>query len=449
MLAQQADLQGPRGVRVADREREVRHAAEHHALVRRAVGQPHHLAVDDEIEAGERQQPQPGRGDDDVGRQLAPGGQAHTTRREPVDAVGDDIGAALADDPEEVAVGHGAQPLVPRVVRRVEVGVDVETVRQLGDGKPPDDAPGRLRVTPTEPPNPLLPSDIHAASEGVPAAWSEHADQRVGEGVASRHRQHVARGALQHRHLGALGERGHQRDRRRAAADDDDAPADVVEVVRPALRVHERSREVVLSLEARREALLVVVVAGRAEDPPGGQALPLAGAGALDLQGPPGVLAAPRHPDHAVPEPDVVAQPALPHCVMQIGQDGVAGGDRVTGPRLELVAEREQVGVRADAGVAEQVPCAADRVAGLEDREADLGQQLAQVVTGSDTGDAGADDGDVEVGCAHGCVPLREAQEASLPNGVGRVLTPKRAADLPRLRGRISHYLAGAAPPPS
>src|SRR3712207_8761366 len=46
-------------------------------------------------------------------------------------------------------------------------------------------------------------------------------------------------------------------------------------------------------------------------------------------------------------------------------------GDRLlVPPRLELVAERVQVGVRPDAGVAEQVPGAARRLAGLQDREA-------------------------------------------------------------------------------
>ena len=40
------------------------------------------------------------------------------------DAVGDDRGGAAADRLEQVGVGHRAQPLVPRVVGRVEVLVD-------------------------------------------------------------------------------------------------------------------------------------------------------------------------------------------------------------------------------------------------------------------------------------------------------------------------------------
>ena len=43
------------------------------------------------------------------------------------DPVGHDRGRAAPQGAEQVAVGHQAQPLVPRVVRRVEVRVDVDT----------------------------------------------------------------------------------------------------------------------------------------------------------------------------------------------------------------------------------------------------------------------------------------------------------------------------------
>ena len=55
--------------------------------------------------------------------------------------------------------------------------------------------------------------------------------------------------------------------------------------------------------------------------------------------------------------------------LVQVGEDLVRPGDGVLArPRLERVAERVQVGVRADPRVAEQVPRPADRVAALEDR---------------------------------------------------------------------------------
>ena len=66
-------------------------------------------------------------------------------------------------------------------------------------------------------------------------------------------------------------------------------------------------------------------------------------------------------------------------------------------PRPERVAEREHVRVRADAGVAEQVPGAADGVARLEDRVGLARGTRLDVVGGADARQAGADDEDVEV----------------------------------------------------
>ena len=83
------------------------------------------LAVDAELGAAEQLQVQARRGDDDVGLSSAPGAQP--------DAVSVNVsmwsvttdGLAVADRLEQVAVGDQAQPLVPRVVARAEVRVDV------------------------------------------------------------------------------------------------------------------------------------------------------------------------------------------------------------------------------------------------------------------------------------------------------------------------------------
>src|SRR6202034_2711555 len=48
-----------------------------------------------------------------------------------VDVIGDHLGAAIADRDVEVAIGDQAQPLVPRVVARLEVGVDVVALGQV------------------------------------------------------------------------------------------------------------------------------------------------------------------------------------------------------------------------------------------------------------------------------------------------------------------------------
>src|ERR1700722_8157208 len=73
-------------------------------------------------------------------------------------------------------------------------------------------------------------------------------------------------------------------------------------------------------------------------------------------------------------------------------------GDRLgLGPWLERIAEREHVRVGADAGIAEQVPGAADAVAALENDVALAGALLLQVIARADAGQSGADDQHVEM----------------------------------------------------
>ena len=82
----------------------------------------------------------------------------------------------------------------------------------------------------------------------------------------------------------------------------------------------------------------------------------------------------------------------------QVVQDRVGAGDGLLVlPRLELVAEGVQVGIGANAGVAEQIPGAAGGVARFEDRERLVGLLGGERVRRPDTGDAGADDQHVDV----------------------------------------------------
>src|ERR1700761_4302771 len=75
-----------------------------------------------------------------------------------------------------------------------------------------------------------------------------------------------------------------------------------------------------------------------------------------------------------------------------------ASGDRLRfGPRLEGIAERVHVRVGADAGIAEQIPGAADGVAAFED-DVRLRRTFGlEMIAGRDAGQAGADDQHVEM----------------------------------------------------
>src|SRR5205814_8173894 len=130
--AHEVGLERPGRVGVADGEREVGYAAEHHALVRHGFREVDVAAVHGERDPAEGEQLESGGGDDDVRREFGAGLQAHPGPGELRDPVGHHGHPVPADRVEEVTVRDAAQPLVPRVVPRLEVGVDVVAGRHAG-----------------------------------------------------------------------------------------------------------------------------------------------------------------------------------------------------------------------------------------------------------------------------------------------------------------------------
>ena len=251
----------------------------------------------------------------------------------------------------------------------------------------------RLRVLLAEPPDRPLLGDVLAPGERV-AALARRAR------CAARWRSRPSAAAAGRRSgvrwsivtcAAVLGHRRDQRDGGRAAADDHDPLAGVVEVLGPVLRVDDRAGEALAAREVRGVALVVAVVAAGAEEPAGGQR---AARSPVSVRSTSTVQRASSR-DQAAPTHLVVVADVRGRCRSRrrspAGRRGSrsAVGDRLlVPPRLELVAERVQVGVRADARVAEQVPGAAGRVAGLEDRVASCRVLAPQVVGGADAGDA-------------------------------------------------------------
>src|SRR3954451_17985779 len=106
-------------------------------------------------------------------------------------------------------------------------------------------------------------------------------------------------------------------------------------------------------------------------------------------------------------EADPLHHPVLARGVLDVAADRGAVGDRLrVRPRPEGVAEGEHVRVRADTRVPEEVPGAADRAAGLQDRVRLVRAVLLQVTGGADAGQAGADDEDVHVLGCHALLQL-------------------------------------------
>ena len=242
----------------------------------------------------------------------------------------------------------------------------------------------------------VLPADYAVGGLG-----RQELAQEVGDRVARRQRDDVAGRALKHRHvLGVPRHRRDERDRSRAAADHHHSLARVVEVLGPVLGVDDLPAEALGALEFRGERLVVAIVARAHEEEVARELHGLAVV--LGLHRPARLLGRPLRSHHLVPEPDRRLDVVLARGLTDVAEDVGAVGDRLRlPPRLERVAEREHVGVRADARVAEEVPGAADGVAGLEDGKGLLGQLGAQVAGGADAREAGADDQDIDVFGGH------------------------------------------------
>ncbi len=100
----------------------------------------------------------------------------------------------------------------------------------------------------------------------------------------------------------------------------------------------------------------------------------------------------------AVVKADLLLDAVVGGGLLDVVEDRGSVGDRlVSVPGAEGVAEGVHVGVRADAGVAEEVPGPADAIAGLEDRVGLAGAVGLQVAAGADAGQSGPDDQHVNV----------------------------------------------------
>ena len=148
--------------------------------------------------------------------------------------------------------------------------------------------------------------------------------------------------------------------------------------------------------ELRLVAGVVAVVPGAGVEEAGGQRDRCA---VVDgVHGPASVHSGPLRAGHLVPEADPLVDARVRGGVADIPQDRRPVRDRLRlRPRAEPVPEGVHVRVRPHAGVAEQVPRAADRVARFEDRVAAVGERGLDVVCRTDSGQAGADDEDIDV----------------------------------------------------
>ena len=442
IFAGQVAFQRPRRVGVAERRGHVGHVGIHHALVGQLARKIDGAAVDVDLEAAEHLQIEPGRGDDDVGVELAAVLQPDAFLSETVDLGGHDRSALVPDRLEQVAVRHQAQPLVPGIVARREMGGHVV----VGTERHPDAAEDHLldlgRLAARELEEEHAPEHVAPADHLIGEFGRQLRPQFVGDGILRRPRHHIGRRALQHGDVaGGLGHLRHQRHRRRARTDHHHALARIVDIVGPFLRMHDTAGEIRRARKFRRVAFLVSVVARTHEQEVAGEAHDLGRAlarAALGLHGPARVRRRPRRPLDPVVIADLLVDAVLGRGLADVVQDPRPVGDRLgLDPRLERIAEREHVGVGADAGIAKQVPGAADGVAALEDDVALAGTFLLQVEARADSGQAGADDQHVEMFWWHRALPaayayaryLKDVNARDKPGHDGNSITSFRGCE--------------------
>src|SRR5690606_12489624 len=113
-------------------------------------------------------------------------------------------------------------------------------------------------------------------------------------------------------------------------------------------------------------------------------------------------------------EADVLVDAVLSGGLVHILPDrGPIGDGLLFRARLERIAEREHVAVRADAGIAKEIPGAAHVGAVLKDDVALVRTIALEEVAGADPGNARAHDHDVEMLCAHGIESRAEVDAMS------------------------------------
>ena len=326
-------------------------------------------------DAAEGQQLEPGRGDHDVGLEHPPAPQPDPLGDERVDVVGDHLGLAALDRPEQVGVGHRAEPLVPGVVRRGEVLGDQRGVPEILLVQAGEHLAGAVGEALAEVVEAQLMSAMFLVRISRCASRGRQLlAEPVGDLVAARDADRSSWGCA-----GAW-----SRGRRRSAIAGTRVTAVApLPMITTRLPAYSRSSgqncgcttsagEGVEAGERRAVALVVVVVA-RA-----------------------GVEEAARHRASVRPASRAAASTARARSTSRRRRPWCGSGcaarcrtprrcrgcrtgssavrDRLRRPpRLELVAEREHVGVRADPGIAEQVPGAAHRLARLEHREGAVG----------------------------------------------------------------------------
>jgi hypothetical protein len=169
IFAGQIAFQRPGRIGVAERRREIGHVGIHHALVVQRLGEFDRAAVDADLHAAEHLQNEPGGGDDDVGLNSLPSFSLMPLLVKLSISLVTTEARFFLDRPEQVAIGHQAEPLIPGIVARREMRSDVVVRAERHPHAAEDQLLDPIRLAPGEL------EEIHPPQHVAPA------DQKIGE----------------------------------------------------------------------------------------------------------------------------------------------------------------------------------------------------------------------------------------------------------------------------
>ncbi|MNO93284.1 hypothetical protein D3C76_848810 [compost metagenome] len=213
---------------------------------------------------------------------------------------------------------------------------------------------------------------------------------------------------------GLVGHRRNQRGSGGPAANDHDILVAIVQVLGPMLGMDPHTFEVVLPWKGGQKTLVMVVVAGAAEQESAGVMPDIPAGFVQHRQLPQALLAAPVRTEGPEAVMDLVGKAVLLCGVLDVAPDrGTVSQHLGAVPKAELVAVAEHVGVGADAWIAEQVPGSAHALTPFQNGEITVGELVHQMASRADAGQACTDDQGIEMKVAHGI---------SAPSGSDRVV---------------------------
>src|SRR5262249_53082131 len=137
-----------------------------------------------------------------------------------------------------------------------------------------------------------------------------------------------------------------------------------------------------------------------------------------DLQRPARRGRRPRRALHFMAEADLTVDAVFTRRVVEIVEDRGAVGDRLlAAPRSGAEAEGMHVGIGAGAGISKKIPGPAECLARFQDDEGFLWAVALQMIGNPDTGEARADNDDIEIGLVEFRLERRDVGRPGVAGG--------------------------------